>query len=244
MKISDFSIEALNPFLTGDESPAPRMSGVDLVKFFNLFGVRDVYSFNNGGLPNKVSRREYVTITLKTLNGKPNFKKLIEGVVDSRRAKNSDELAILINEIIKHDLYKLEKDINGIYKISGADPEEKVDIEAHFQEIKFQIIEAIHNAKLLIWVAMAWFTVKEIANKLLEKHKEGLNIQVIVNDDEISQKYGLNFSSKGIEFYMGNPASTFGKKIMHNKFCIIDCIFRYKHTIYSCSWLASHSYSK
>lgn len=222
MKISDFSIEALNPLITGDESPAPRMTGVELVKFFNLFGVRDIYSFENGGLPNRVSRREYVTITLKALNGKPNFKQLIEGLVDSRRATNSDELATLINEIIRHDSYKLEKNTDGIYKISGADPEEKVDIEAHFQEIKSQIIEAIQNAKLLVWVAMAWFTDKEIANKLLEKHKEGLNIQVIVNDDVISQKYGLNFSSKGIEFYMGNPSSIFGKKIMHNKFCIID----------------------
>lgn len=52
MKLSDFSIEALNPFITGDESPAPRMSGPDIIKFFNIFGVRDVYSFDKGGLPN------------------------------------------------------------------------------------------------------------------------------------------------------------------------------------------------
>ncbi len=50
MKLSDFSIEALNPFITGDESPAPRMSGSELIKFFNMFDVRDVYSFENGGL--------------------------------------------------------------------------------------------------------------------------------------------------------------------------------------------------
>ncbi len=69
---------------------------------------------------------------------------------------------------------------------------------------------------------MAWFTDKEIANELLKKHKEGINIQVIVNDDETTEKYGLDFSSKGIEFYKGNPSSNFGKKIMHNKFCVID----------------------
>jgi hypothetical protein len=45
MKLSDFSIEALNSFITGDESPSPRMSGPDIIKFFNMFGVRDVYSF-------------------------------------------------------------------------------------------------------------------------------------------------------------------------------------------------------
>src|SRR5690606_15051034 len=109
MKLSNFSIEALNPLITGDESPAPRMSGNDLVNFFNLFGVRDVYSYGNGGLPNGVSRREYVTITLKSLNGKPTFKTMIEGLVDSRKVNNSNELAKLINEIIKHDAYKLEK---------------------------------------------------------------------------------------------------------------------------------------
>ncbi|MFV7441884.1 phospholipase D-like domain-containing protein [Acinetobacter pittii] len=222
MKLSEFSIEALNPFITGDGTPAPRMSGPELIKFFNFFGVRDVYSFENGGLPNGVSRREYVTITLNTLNGKPNFKTLIEGLVDTRRTQNSDELAQLINEIIKHDAYKLEKNINGVYKISGAEPEEKIDIQAYFQEIRIQIIESIQSARLSVWVAMAWFTDKELANELLKKHWDGLNIQVIVNDDDISQKYGLDFSLKGIEFYKGNPSSEFGKKIMHNKFCVID----------------------
>ena len=222
MKLSDFSIEALNPFITGDESPAPRMSGPDIIKFFNIFGIRDVYSFDKGGLPNGVSRREYVSITLKALNGKPTFKTMIEGLVDTRRVKNSDELAELINEVIKHDSYKLEKSPDGVYKISGADLDEKIDIQVHFQEIKDQLINSIQNAKLSVWVAMAWFTDKEIANELLKKHWEGINIQVIVNDDEITKKYGLDFSSKGIEFYKGNPSSNFGKKIMHNKFCIID----------------------
>ena len=222
MKLSDFSIEALTPFITGDESSAPRMSGPDIIKFFNIFGIRDVYSFENGGLPNGASRREYVTITLKALNGKPSFKTMIESLVDTRRVKNSDELSKLINEIINHDSYKLEKILEGIYKISGADPEEKIDIQAHFQEIRDQIIKSIQSAKLSIWVAMAWFTDKEIANELLKKHWEGINIQVVVNDDEITKKYGLDFSSKGIEFYKGNPSSNFGKKIMHNKFCVID----------------------
>ena len=127
------------------------MSGPDIIKFFNIFGIRDVYSFENGGLPNGASRREYVTITLKALNGKPSFKTMIESLVD-RREENSDELAKLINEIIKHDSYKLEKSLEGIYKISGADPEEKIDIQAHFQEIRDQIIKSIQSAKLSIWL--------------------------------------------------------------------------------------------
>ena len=74
----------------------------------------------------------------------------------------------MINEIIKHDSYKLEKSLEGIYKISGADPDEKIDIQAHFQEIRDQIIKNIQSAKLSVWVAMAWFTDKEIANELLK----------------------------------------------------------------------------
>ena len=138
MKLSDFSIEALNPFITGDEPPAPRMSGPELIKFFNMFGIRDVYSFENGGLPNGVSRKEYVTITLKALNGKPPFKTMIEGLVDTRRVRNSDELAKLINQIIKHDSYNLEKNAEGIYKISGADPEEKIDIKHIFKKLEIK----------------------------------------------------------------------------------------------------------
>jgi len=223
MKLSDFSIEALKGFVTGDDSDAPYMSGPDLVKFFNLFGVRDVYSFQNGGLPESASRKDYALKTVKSLNGTNQMKLMVEGLVDSRRSENYAELAVGINEIIKHDGYSLEQNSLGVFIVSGCNIEDStVDVEAYFQEIRQRILESILQAKFSIWVAMAWFTDKEIGNALLYKHRDGLNIQVIVNDDSTTSKYGLDFSSKGIEYYKIAPSSPWGKKIMHNKFCVID----------------------
>ncbi|ENM5919817.1 hypothetical protein CW613_003991 [Vibrio mimicus] len=223
MKLSDFSIEALKAYITGDGSEAPYMSGPDLVKFFNLFGVRDVYSFQNGGLPESASRKDYALKTAKSLNGTSQMKLMVEGLVDSRRSEKYVELAAGINEIIKHDGYALEQNSLGVYIVSGTSIEDPaVDIEAYFQEIRQRILESIYNAKFSIWVAMAWFTDKEIGNALLKKHRDGLNIQVIVNDDNTTSRYGLDFSTKGIEYYKVSPSSPWGKKIMHNKFCVID----------------------
>ncbi|WP_269914816.1 phospholipase D-like domain-containing protein [Acinetobacter sp. HY1485] len=220
MQLSDFSINSIAPFITGDDGvPTPYLSGSKIIKFFNSFGVRDVY---DDGLPFKLSRTKYVITTLKTLNGTRNLKPLLESLVDSRRIENSDEVTKLINEIIKYDGYKLEKNLDNIYRISGQQFEDPIKATVHFDEIKNQIIENLLNAKFCIWAAIAWFTDKDIGNILLNKHRSGLNIQVIVNDDEITEKYGLQFGLKGIEYYKVNPISPFGKKIMHNKFCIID----------------------
>ena len=116
----------------------------------------------------------------------------------------------------------MEKNSSGIYKLSGYDEVEPVEIEAHFEEIKAQIIESIQSAKFSIWVAMAWFTDNDLGNELWKKHKEGVNVQVIVNDDDVTKKNGLKFGNYGIEYYPVAPDSPWGKKIMHNKFCVID----------------------
>ncbi len=59
MKVSDLTINALTPFVTGDGAPTPYLSGPDLIKFFNNFGIKDEYVFRSGGLPNAWSRNEY-----------------------------------------------------------------------------------------------------------------------------------------------------------------------------------------
>ncbi len=69
---------------------------------------------------------------------------------------------------------------------------------------------------------MAWFTDKEIGNELRTKHSNGVNVQVVVNDDETTARYGLKFDSRGIEYVKVAPDSPWGQTIMHNKFCIID----------------------
>jgi len=67
-----------------------------------------------------------------------------------------------------------------------------------------------------------------------------VNVQIIVNDDSITQQHGLDFRMRGIENYKVSPQSKWGRKIMHNKFCMIDL----KRTIHgSFNWTGNASYN-
>ena len=91
MKVSDLTLNAIKSYITGDGAPTLYMSGPELIKFFNTFGLSDEYS--SGGLPNAWSRNEYTYERLKEVNGNPQFKKLIESIPDRRRVSNPDEIA-------------------------------------------------------------------------------------------------------------------------------------------------------
>jgi hypothetical protein len=81
MKLSDYAIQELMPFVKGDDFP-PRRSGPELIKLFNHFGARDVY--DELGLPDigkrnkqRPSRKEYVVKRLKDINGEPKLRYLL-----------------------------------------------------------------------------------------------------------------------------------------------------------------------
>lgn len=98
-----------------------------------------------------------------------------------------DDVASELNEIIKHDGYLFDKSDRGVYKIIGSEFSDPVQIAAHFQEIKNQIIDSIQSAQFTIWIAVAWFTDRDIGNALRLKHKHGVNVRVIVNDDDTTE---------------------------------------------------------
>jgi phosphatidylserine/phosphatidylglycerophosphate/cardiolipin synthase-like enzyme len=217
------------------------MSGPDLVQYFRNFGINDEYSFKSGeGLPNGFSRNQYTLNTLQRLNGKSEFKSLLESLADSRKVSDPDLIAQQLNELIRYDGYKLEKNESGIYKIIGDSIDDPLIIEAHFQEIKSQILNCIRGSKYTIWVAVAWFTDKDIGNELWLKHQSGVNIRVVVNDDQITEKYGLKFDHHGIEYLKISPNSPWGNKIMHNKFSIID-LHKVIHGSYN--WTSNAKYN-
>ena len=70
MKLSDLSLNTLKGFITGDDTPSPRMTGPEMVNFFNMFGSDDEYSMDNGGLPNAVTRKVYAHETLPQYHSK------------------------------------------------------------------------------------------------------------------------------------------------------------------------------
>ena len=114
-------------------------------------------------------------------------------------------------------------DIGGVnFKIGKRADEldEIISKEVHFEEIQQNIISQIKNAKYTIWIAVAWFTDKTLFDELIKKQHEGVNIQIIINDDSINTEHGYDFESN-FETYRIPPMGYFGN-IMHNKFCIVD----------------------
>ncbi|MBN3924403.1 phospholipase D-like domain-containing protein [Nostoc sp. NMS4] len=88
-----------------------------------------------------------------------------------------------------------------------------------FEKIQNEIIKEIEQAKFTIWIAVAWFTDKKILDKLIVKKQEGLNIQLIICDDEINNNSGLDYTN--FETYKVPKTGKY-ENIMHNKFCVID----------------------
>ncbi len=92
-------------------------------------------------------------------------------------------------------------------------------VEAYFDNIRKVLIGELKTAKESIFIAVAWFTDRELFSVLQQKSKEGIRIYLCITDDSINKKGGLAFeslTSNGGGFYKVKNA------LMHNKFCVID----------------------
>lgn len=137
MTLSDFSIETLKELVTGDSKLTPKLTGPQLINHFSNFGIRDVYSWEKGGLPESMSRNEYAAKRMRDLNGTKELKKLIESIVDSRHFTSSPSLELekavdAVNNVIKHDGCKLES-VEGIYKVVGTSELDTLEVQVHFK---------------------------------------------------------------------------------------------------------------
>jgi hypothetical protein len=94
-------------------------------------------------------------------------------------------------------------------------------IKSYFNQIRSNIIKEISKAENEILIAVYWFTNQELFNILIEKLKEGIQIELIIHNDFINNREsGLPFQEfieNGGKFYFSD-----GNNPMHNKFCVID----------------------
>lgn len=224
MKLSDLTIESIKEFISGDNQLTPGLSGPKIIKLFNLIGFKDVYKFGDGGMPNNLSRNDYVLEKLYEINGQKLLIQLLELVFDPRHfsqdiTKDIKIAVDKINPLLLQDGYRLEE-IDGKYKVIGADLPDEIEVEVHFEDIEAQIVQQIRAAKYSIWVAVAWFTNKTLMREIYEKKKQGVNVRVVVLDDEINTKYGFKYE----EYFETRrvPKNGIYENIMHHKFCIID----------------------
>lgn len=129
-----------------------------------------------------------------------------------------DYISDICNEIYPpNDYYEL----CGVEIKPGTLPsEEEISQEILFEDIQRQVIDEIRAAKYSIWIAMAWFTDPDIFNELIKKKQKGLNIQIILDDNDKNRKAPFRLEDY-FETYWVNIESLY-KNIMHDKFCIID----------------------
>lgn len=199
-------------------------SGSTLVKLFNEYGgFRDVYG------PGFMSRKDYTKEKLTGMNGTKKLETLINHLVHSRVYINTPHLIEDVVEsaknIIKYCGYSLELGSQNEYIVvsveNGALLEESPIIDVSFEEIQSKILSYIKKAEFHIWLSVAWFTDPILFNALKEKSQNGLDIQIIINDDNINNSSNLNFESF-FKTYRKTPFGIFDNNIYHNKFCVID----------------------
>jgi len=112
----------------------------------------------------------------------------------------------------------LIKEITFIPQINQI---EEQGLEVIFEQQKVKIIDEIRQAKYMIWIAVAWFTLDEIYEVLVEKRNEGLDVRIIVSKDEINKNACEKYKDK-LQI-LGYPKfGLYNDNFMHNKFCVID----------------------
>lgn len=94
--------------------------------------------------------------------------------------------------------------------------------EAVFDNIAERIQQEISKAQKSVFIAVAWFTNKNLFNELVNKARNGCTVSLIISNDNINLNSSIDFeqllTAKSKVYKIGNGDT----ELMHNKFCIID----------------------
>lgn len=99
------------------------------------------------------------------------------------------------------------------------------EVKSHLDDIRGQILTELNKAKFSIFVASAYFTDYDLANKLADKAERGLSVDLIISNSDIndsSEAIFQNLRDKGVNVYKTGAADFRQGAVMHNKFCVID----------------------
>lgn len=94
--------------------------------------------------------------------------------------------------------------------------------EAVFENIAERIQQEISKAQKSVFIAVAWFTNKNLFNELVNKASNGCTVSLIISNDNINLNSSIDFdqliTAKSKVYKIGNGDT----QLMHNKFCVID----------------------
>ena len=94
--------------------------------------------------------------------------------------------------------------------------------EAVFENIAERIVLEIEKGQSSIFIAVAWFTNRNIFNVLQRKAKEGCQINLMYSADHINQNSSIDFDLIKTKNSKVFPIGDGDHDLMHNKFCVID----------------------
>ena len=113
---------------------------------------------------------------------------------------------------INYGLFDREKFIFVKYNLKS----QQLKTEAIFDNIAKRIEEQINLAEDKIFIAVAWFTNKNLFQALCKKASEGIKVKLVISDNEINRNSTINHS----DIQIGKSKLYWIET--HNKFCIID----------------------
>jgi hypothetical protein len=94
------------------------------------------------------------------------------------------------------------------------------DLITNGTEIKQRIISEINNAQQCIYLAMAYFTDREIAMAIVEANNRKVLVDIILSSNAQNETVKLMLKGAGISVHAFDTGDARG--IMHHKFCLID----------------------
>ncbi len=94
------------------------------------------------------------------------------------------------------------------------------DIITNGTEIKQRIISEINNSKQCIYLAMAWFTDRDIANAIIDTKSRNVTVDIILSSNAQNETVKQMFREVNISVHSFDTGDERG--LMHHKFCLID----------------------
>lgn len=122
----------------------------------------------------------------------------------------------------------------------GSMPDiEDVSQEIVFENIRNQIIEEIRAAKYIILVSVVWFTDPVLYQELLKKKRQGLVIEIALDDCERNRNAEFKLEDDFPVHWI--TVQSYYQNIMHEKFCVIDLYTSIHGTF---NWTKAANYNK
>lgn len=94
------------------------------------------------------------------------------------------------------------------------------DILTNGAEIKQRIISEIQKSSQNIFLAMAWFTDRDIANAIIDAKKRNITVDIILSSNSQNETVKQMFKAENVSIHAFETGDERG--MMHHKFCLID----------------------